>query len=172
MTCNPIAVFVIFTTLSAFAEESATSPAAWVNSHYGACYASMEQGMVAVYGPDYANDDNVLSTTNRYDASEMVLSQDTTSGTNSSRTVFEKRTGNRWCIVLTSPPVASIEPVPGKGKSARPAQWITLTQAPPGFAETKVVYSWSRAKALYLPSECYRVLGAKTTVLDCRDAYN
>ncbi len=128
--------------------------------------------MAAVYGIHYASDDNVLSVTNHYRTSEMILSQDTTSGTNSSRTIFEKRAGNQWCIVLTSPPVASMNAVSGKGKSARPAQWITLTQAPPGFAETKVVYSWNRAKALYLPSECYRVSGAKTTAFDCRDAYN
>jgi hypothetical protein len=167
-----LSFLIFFAAVPAFADGRTALPQAWANSHYGACYRSIEPGMAAVYGPDYATDDNVVSTTAKYVTGDMLLTQDRTTGTNSPRTIFEKRGRNRWCVVLTSPPVASIKAVPSPGRSARPTQWVTLTQAAPGFSETKVVYLWSRAKALYVPSRCYRVSRTKTTELACKDAYN
>lgn len=172
MLHKSLSFLIFFAAIPAFADGLPSLPQKWANLHYGACYRSIELGMAAVYGPAYATDDNVLSTTVKYVTGEMLLTQDQTTGTNSPRTIFEKRNRNRWCVVLTSPPVASIEAIPSRGRSARPAQWVTLTQAAPGFSETKVVYSWSRANVLYLPSKCYRVTRTKTTEFDCKDAYN
>jgi hypothetical protein len=172
MLRKSLSVLICFAATPALADNLSSLPQAWANSHYGACYRSIELGMTSVYGPDYATGDNVVSATARYITGEMRLTQDQTTGANSSRTIFEKRAGNRWCVVLTSPPVASIDSVPGSRRSARPAQWITLSQAAPGFSETKVVYLWSRANALYLPSKCYRISRTTTTEFACSDAYN
>lgn len=167
-----LSFLIFFAAIPACADDFPSLPQAWTNSHYGACYRSIELGMAVVYGSDYAADDNVVRKTAKYVTGEMLLTQDRTTGTNSPRTIFEKRGGSRWCVVLTSPPVASIEAVTSRERSARPAQWVTLTQAAPGFPGTKVVYMWNRAKALYLPSQCYRVSRTKATEFACKDAYN
>lgn len=154
-----------------FAGDALGLPDAWANSHYGTCYSSITAGMVDVYGSDYASDENITLEKTAYGIDNLLTSSDHTSGTNASRTIFEKKENDRWCIVLTSPPVASLIPVMKKGATTKPAQWMTNTQAPPGYAETRVTYIWSKQRNIYYPSECYLISGGNKKKLNCTDAY-
>lgn len=144
---------------------------AWSGSNYGSCYASIEQGMADVYGAEYLSNVNIVRRAMTLGTSEIVVSEDRTTGTNSARTVFEKRAPKKWCVILTSPPVASLLPVTAKGVSGRPSQWITLTQAAPGYPETKVIYVWRKQDALFYPARCFYIFQRKVQRFNCSDAY-
>jgi hypothetical protein len=151
--------------------KTPTLPDAWDASHYGSCYTSIEEGMAAVYGATYELDENVRSERLDFGKNTLVMSSDRTTGTNSARTMFERRHGKVWCVVLTSPPVASIAPLMHQGRPVRPTKWETLTQAPPGFTALKVIYTWDTAKALYIPTGCFHISGTSAKGFDCREAY-
>jgi hypothetical protein len=146
-------------------------PAAWEESHYGTCFESISDGMKTVYGVDYEADENIFQQEVTYGDDQILLTGDRTSGTNSSRTIFEGRAGGSWCVVLTSPPVASLSPVSQRSMTAKPIRWKTSTQASPGYPETHVIYVWSQASRIYKPSQCYLVLGGKRQNISCSNAY-
>jgi hypothetical protein len=146
-------------------------PDAWAGSHYGSCYSSIENGMADVYGKNYNSDENVVRKDKTYGSTRMILSADITSGTNAPRTIFEKHTDGKWCVVLTSPPVASITPKSDKKNSSRPLKWVTITQASPDFRETKIIYIWDKHWAIYIPAHCYHNYGFETKEFDCSNAY-
>ncbi|CAE6770429.1 MULTISPECIES: hypothetical protein [Paraburkholderia] len=165
---NPLYAFIVS---PAFAGEVSGLPDAWVGTRYGACYTSVAEGMSDVYGPDYSSDDNIGARHVSYGVDEMIVSVDRTSGTNASQTIFEKRANGNWCVVLTSPPVSNLAPIMQDGISSRPLQWVTLTQASPGYPETKIIYTWNKHKSIYFPSHCYHVYKNKMKKFECRNAY-
>ena len=91
-----------------------------------------------MYGTGYQSDENIMQKKLSFGKVEMVISADTTSGNNAARTIFERRSNNLWCVVLSSPPVAQIVPLVTDNKSTRPNGWETLTQAESAFDEIKV----------------------------------
>lgn len=145
-------------------------PDPWAASHYGSCYRSLERGMADVYGAEYASDANIVRRDMTFGAGKIVVSEDRTTGANSARTIFEKQATGKWCVILTTPPAASLLPVMAVGFSERPLQWITRTQAAPGFPETKVIYIWNRKHALYVPTHCVYIFPEKTRNFNCLDA--
>lgn len=166
-----LSLFCVVILSPAFASEVSGLPDAWIGTHYGTCYASVEEAMSDSYGPDYDTDDNIGAKHLTYGADEMVISVDHTSGTNAPRTVFEKRAGGKWCVILTSPPVASLAPIIQDGIDSKPLQWVTLTQAAPGHPETKIVYTWKNQEFIYFPSHCYHVGKQGEKEFDCKNAY-
>jgi hypothetical protein len=95
----------------AFAGEVSGLPDEWIDTHYGACYISVAEGMSSFYGPDYGTDDNISEKHLTYGADEMIVSIDRTSGTNAPRIIFKKRVDDNRCVVLISPPVTSLVPI-------------------------------------------------------------
>lgn len=146
-------------------------PDAWIGSHYGSCYASIESGMVDVYGGDYNSDANIVRKREKYGSTEMIVTSDRTSGPNAPRTVFEKHKNGEWCVVLTSPPTASLTAKFDKSIASRPQEWVTITQAAPDFLEIKVVYRWDERRAIYIPRHCYKIDGYKLKEFNCFNAY-
>lgn len=171
MNHKHLSVLALAISASACNGKTPTLPDAWDASHYGSCYASIEEGMASVYGEAYELDANVSKEKLAFGTDTLVMSADRTTGTNSARTVFERRKDRGWCVVLTSPPVASIVPLVHHGRAVRPNKWETLTQAPPGFTELKVIYTWDTAKALYIPTGCFHISGTSAKGFDCREAY-
>ncbi|WP_175940199.1 hypothetical protein [Caballeronia sp. BCC1704] len=127
--------------------------------------------MKDVYGPDYASDENIVQHEVAYGKDEMLLTEDRTSGTNAPRTIFEKRTNESWCVVLTSPPVASLAPASGKRVTLKPMRWRTSTQASPGYPEIQVIYVWSGEEKIYKPSQCYLKSSGRKEAINCTKAY-
>ncbi len=161
----------VFIAIPAFASDVSGLPDAWLGTHYGTCYTSVEDGMMDVYRPDYGSDDNISQRHVAYGANEMIVSVDRTSGTNAPRTVFEKRKDGKWCVILASPPVASLTPIEKKGIFSRPLEWVTLTQTASGYPETKIVYTWSVQRSIYFPRHCYHVSKNSAKEFDCTNAY-
>lgn len=171
MNLKPLSLLALAISASACCSEVPTLPEAWDTSHYGFCYNSIEGGMAAVYGTKYEIDDNVSKEELDFGRTTLVMSVDRTTGTNSARTMFERIDTNVWCFVLASPPVASMVPLTPHGRSGRPTNWETLTQASPGFTKLKVIYTWNAAIALYLPTHCFHVSRYSTKRFDCKYAY-
>jgi hypothetical protein len=146
-------------------------PDAWIGSHYGSCYASIENGMIDVYGEGYDSDVNIFMKRETYGSIEMILTSDKTSGSNAARTVFEKRRNGRWCVVLTSPATASLTAKADRSTASRPQEWVTVTQAVPDSQEIKVVYKWDERRAVYMPKHCYNVDVHELREFDCFNAY-
>ncbi|MEZ0601031.1 hypothetical protein ACAX43_02555 [Paraburkholderia sp. IW21] len=128
--------------------------------------------MSEAYGPNYDLDDNIGHSYVRFGANEMIVSVDRTSGTNASRLIFEKRRNGNWCVILASPPTASLVPSTQKTASSRPLQWTSLTQAAAGYSETKVVYLWDEHKSIYFPINCFHINKKSVKKIDCENAYS
>lgn len=152
--------------------ETTPLPAPWHASHYGVCYKSLKSGMSAVYGQKFDEDQEILRNHRKIGSKEFVIASDSASGTNSQRTIFERRTANKWCVVLTSPPVADLSPSEISKTSRRPMIWTTTTQASPGFTETKVIYKWDLKQKIYLPYSCQKGNEKHWQSFDCNKAYN
>lgn len=153
------------------AAEVVELPQPWHGSHYGICYPALESAMAGTYGPGFKDDQNIVQERRRIGSRKFVIGSDTTSGTNSQRTVFEWRASDGWCVVLTSPPVADLKPGPESAGIQRPATWTAVTQAPPGFPEIKVVFEWAAKEKVYKPTICYKRGGNNWKRLDCNDAF-
>jgi hypothetical protein len=166
-----LSLLCTFVAAPAFANDVSGLPEGWADLHYGACYPSVKSGMSDIYGPNYASDENIAQQNKKFGQAEMIASADHTSGTNAPRTVFEKRGRHHWCVVLASPPVASLIPAVAEIIAFRPLQWSTLTQAAAGYPETKVIYIWSKPKAIYAPVHCYLIFNQAEREIGCEDAY-
>jgi hypothetical protein len=154
-----------------FAEELFALPQPWKNSHYGSCYSSLNSGMSDTYGTDFADDENILQFPRSVGSRKLIIASDSTSGTNSQRTVFERRGPRKWCVVLSSPPVADLAPGAVSASLQRPTTWTSVTQAPPGLPETKVTYRWDSKDQVYKPVTCYKGSVQHWTSFDCNEAY-
>ncbi|WP_454871989.1 hypothetical protein [Paraburkholderia xenovorans] len=153
------------------AAEVVALPQAWRDSHYASCYSSLKAGMSDTYGPGFEEDKNILKLRRRSGLRDFVIASDTTSGANSQRTVFEQRNATSWCVVLTSPPVADLVPAPASATLQRPLTWTSVTQAPPGFPEMKVLYKWNAKDLIYAPANCYKGDGESWRSFNCNEAY-
>lgn len=153
------------------AGEVVAVPSAWHNSHYGACYRLLETGMSDIYGPGFSQDENILQLRRQIGSPKFVIATDITSGTNAQKTVFEQRTSTEWCVVLTSPPVAALVSGTVSPTLRRPVTWTTVTQAPPGYQETKVLYKWNARQLIYTPVRCYRGEEGRWQKFNCNEAY-
>jgi hypothetical protein len=122
-------------------------------------------------GTGFEEDENIMQSRRRMGSRDFVISSDTTSGTNSQRTVFEQQSGRGWCVVLTSPPVADLTPGQLSASTRRPMTWFSVTQAPPGFPETRVLYKWDSKHLIYKPAGCYKGGVGHWEAIDCDEAY-
>jgi hypothetical protein len=157
----------------ALAKAPQSSAGALAQSHCRTCYKSVADAMTDIYGVDYDSDNNIFQEKAIFENSEMLLSGDRTSGTNASRTIFEKQKSGAWCVVLISPPVASLVPVVEENARKRPTRWKTTTQASPGYPAIQVVYVWSKKAEAYKPAQCFlESSGKKRTSINCPSAYN
>lgn len=156
---------------NASAAELVAIPQPWHDSHYASCYPSLNAGMSDTYGPDFKEDGEILQIHRKIGSRNFVIASDSTSGTNSQRTVFEQRGPANWCVMLTSPPVADLVPGPISTSIQRPMIWTSVTQAPPGFMETKVIYKWDSNAQVYKPLGCYKGGSQHWKAFDCKNAY-
>jgi hypothetical protein len=166
-----LSIVILTTGGNASATELVDVPQPWHDSHYAFCYPTLNAGMSDVYGPHYKDDEQILQFRRRIGSCNFVIASDSTSGTNSQRTVFEKRGQENWCVVLTSPPVAGLVPGPVTASTQRPMTWTSITQAPPGLAETMVIYKWDSEDQVYKPLGCYKGSIRHWTAFGCKDAY-
>lgn len=164
-----ISVFMIG--CNAFGAEVTSLPQPWHDSHYASCYPSLKVGMSDTYGSDFEEDENILHFPRRIGSHNFVIASDSTSGTNSQRTVFEQRGARSWCVVLTSPPVADLAPGPSSESLKRPLTWTSVTQAAPGFPEIKVIYKWDSKNMIYKPASCYKGDVGRWRSFNCNEAY-
>ena len=166
-----LGIAIMLSSCNVSAEELFALPQPWKNSHYASCYSSLNLGMSDTYGADFADDENILQSPRSIGSRKFVIASDSTSGTNSQRTVFEKRGSRKWCVVLSSPPVADLAPGAVSVFLQRPTTWTSVTQAPPGFPETKVLYRWNSKDQVYKPVSCYTGSVRNWKSFDCNEAY-
>ena len=166
-----LSLFTIAISCTATAAEVIALPKAWNDLHYGSCYSSLKAGMSDTYGANFPEDENIVQSPRRLGFRNFVIASDTTSGTNAQRSVFEQRGGQNWCVVLASPPVADLIAGPVLISLQRPITWSSVTQAPPGFPETKVIYKWDDKIRVYKPADCYTGRAGRWRSFDCNQAY-
>ncbi|MPW16207.1 hypothetical protein GCT13_04510 [Paraburkholderia sp. CNPSo 3157] len=171
MSLKFLSIVMIATSCNAVATEVVSLPQPWRDSHYASCYPSLKAGLSDTYGVGFEEDENIVQFRRHIGSRNFVISSDTTSGTNSQRVVFEQRNERDWCVVLTSPPVADLTPGRVFASSQRPLTWSSVTQAPPGFLETKVIYTWDSKYLIYRPESCYKGRVGRWKSFDCNEAY-
>ncbi|MEM5461617.1 hypothetical protein VSR69_43670 [Paraburkholderia phytofirmans] len=166
-----LSIAVIAIGSNVIAAEVVVLPQAWHDSHYASCYSSLKAGMSDTYGISFEEDKNILRIPRHMGLRYFVIASDTTSGTNSQKTVFEQRSSTNWCVVLASPPVAALVPGPVSATLRRPLTWTSVTQAPPGFPEMKVLYKWNSKDLIYVPANCYKGNDGRWKSFNCNEAY-
>jgi hypothetical protein len=104
-----------------------------------ACYPDSNAYMVATYGTEFHEDENLRVSKKTFGKTRFSLVEDLTSGTNHSRVLLRSTGEKKVCVVLATPPVAQLEVVKVDSGGV-PQEFKAVDQAPPGMAGTEIRY--------------------------------
>ncbi len=132
----------------------------------------MELLLSSLYGPDHADDENILvreadfqSAADRYD-----WITDATPKVNQTRYLARTSRDNS-CIILFAPSVSAID-LHSLSAHSVPERITTSDAAGPGFKATKIIYQYDREQQLYEPSSCFTYFAnEKPTPVRCSEVY-
>lgn len=82
-------------------------------SAYGAeaeCYPTVDAYMTASYGENYKDDENISAHKDIYGGNIFYIVADKTSGTNYSRSLLRENASGKFCLILSTPPIAQLIP--------------------------------------------------------------
>lgn len=109
------------------------------NAMTSACFSDPEAYMVATYGAEFKDDENLRLTEKTFGKTRFSLVEDLTSETNHSRVLLREAGSQKVCVVLTTPPVAQLDVVKVNAAGV-PEEFKAVEQAPPGKAGTEISY--------------------------------
>lgn len=115
-----------------------------------ACFKDSDSYMVATYGSDFRDDENLVIGKERYGKQVYYAARDKTSGTNHPVTLLMPTEGKGLCKVLTTYPIAAITPVK-YDKNGRPIAFIAKDQ---GTTMHEIMYTWDQSAAEFKPVRC------------------
>lgn len=148
-------------------------PALAADPASAACFASGAAYAAAVYGADFASDNNIARGTRQYAGQLFTVVEDKTSGTNHPRTLLLARAGKGYCVVLSTPAVAQLEPSRPDARGM-PQRFTAIDQALPGMPAHRIIYIWEPAGMRYAARECALIGGAdrhgKARSVRCEDS--
>lgn len=104
-----------------------------------ACFSDLNAYMVATYGAEFKDDDNLRMTERIFGKTRFSIVEDRTSGTNYARVLLRARSSKNVCVVLQTPPVAQLDVVKVNAAGV-PEEFTTADQAPPGMPGTEMRY--------------------------------
>jgi len=104
-----------------------------------ACYPDSNAYMVATYGTEFHEDENLRVSKKTYGKTKFSLVEDLTPGTNHSRILLRSAGDKKVCVVLATPPVAQLEVVRVNSVGV-PEEFKAADQAPPGMVGTEIKY--------------------------------
>jgi len=104
-----------------------------------ACYPDSDAYMVATYGKEFLDDENLRVSKTTFGKVKFSLVEDLTSGTNYSRVLLRAIGEKKVCVVLATPPVAQLEVIKVNSTGV-PEEFRAADQAPPGMASTEIKY--------------------------------
>ena len=117
------------------------------------CFANGDVYMVSKFGSAFRGDDNLKIRKQRYGTQDYYLESDTTSGTNAPVTLLLQRPGKGLCVVLSTPPVATLK----AAKFDRQGRPITFVAVDQGTNSQEVTYKWDSATVQFHPVGCKEV---------------
>ena len=117
------------------------------------CFANSAAYMQAKYGDAYRHDENIVIKKVRYGTQIFYSASDTTSGTNSPRTLLIQMPGKGLCKVLDTPPIATLQALK-YDKQGRPIAFISREQGNPSL---EITYVWARASRKFAPTTCNEI---------------
>lgn len=133
------------------------------------CFSDPDAYMVATYGAQFKDDDNLRVTEKIFGKIRFTLVEDRTSGTNHSRILLRASSNKKVCVVLETPPVAQLDVVEVNAAGV-PEEFKAAEQAPPGMPGTEINYrlasdttyravtctavKWHRKKVIRTPISC------------------
>lgn len=148
LTVSSLLAAIAICTGSACAVVPAQAPAP-------ACFADANAYMVATFGENYRDDENLHLTEKTYGKTKFSLAEDATSGTNHSRVLLRELQPKKVCVVLITPPVAQLDV--GKVNTAGvPEEFKASDQAAPGLPENEIIYRLTPQMG-YIASACSTV---------------
>jgi hypothetical protein len=103
------------------------------------CFSDANAYMVATFGDNYRDDENLKLTEKTYGTTKFSLAEDATSGTNHARVLLRELQPKKVCVVLSTPPVAQLD-VSKVNTSGVPEEFTATDQAPPGLPENEITY--------------------------------
>jgi hypothetical protein len=114
------------------------------------CFANGEAYMVATYGRDYRDDQNLTIRQERYGKESYYVARDMTSGTNHQITLLMKNQKKGLCKVLTTYPVAALVPITSD-KNGRPISFVAKDQ---GTISHEILYTWREGTEEFRALRC------------------
>lgn len=103
------------------------------------CFPNMEEFMVARYGADFREDDNLIITEAIFGKTKFTVFEDVTSGTNRSIVLLRTNSRKEMCVVLRTSPTADIQMVKVNAVGV-PVEFKSVDQAPPGMPANEIFY--------------------------------
>lgn len=121
------------------------------------CFANGDVYMVSKFGSAFRDDDNLNIRKQRYGVQDYYLASDMTSGTNAPVTLLLQRPGKGLCVVLSTPPVATLK----AAKFDRQGRPITFVAKDQGTTSREITYEWDSATVQFRPVGCKEVTWIK-----------
>lgn len=126
--------------------------------------------MTASYGENYKDDENISVREDKYGGNKFYTVADKTSGTNYSRSLLRESAPGKFCLVLSTPPVAQLTPR-ARDEFGVPRRFVATDQAPPRIAEHEWIYVFNWDKSRYDAKICKEISWInktkKTTNISC-----
>lgn len=149
-----------------------TPQALWAASALGACFPNRELLLSSLYGPDYADDENIVVRKADFESAADRYDWITDMTPKINQTKYLARTSQKnSCIILFAPSVATID-LHSASEHSPPERITTSDVAGPGFKITRIIYQYDPEQRLYEPSRCFTYfLNEAPTPVPCSDVY-
>ena len=148
---------------------------AWDGSPVGKCFNSLDDYLVASFGPEHSSDENIkvvpVPSPRPEREERFVWVMDTTPNVNITRALFKLESHGRACAVLYAPMSNSV-PLQLTAEGRLPPEVVTQDTPPAGLEANRIVYRLDPVGGNYAPAACFRITSAGTTrSIDCGKAY-
>ena len=149
-----------------------TTPLLWANSSLGSCFSNKELLLSSLYGPDYAEDENIVVRKADFEEMEIRYHWITDATPKINQTKYLARTSMKdSCIILFAPSAGQID-LHFESTSVAPERITTSDIAGPGFKPTKIIYQYNQKLRRYEPDRCFAYYSNEDPApLACSDVY-
>jgi len=157
----------------AYAQDKVPSAGVWESAPTGKCFDSLDQYMTQAFWSGYKEDENITITQVLPEGPRMKYYwiADKTPNINWTSTLFSVDAKGRACAILFAPLSGGAKFELGSDGQL-PPQATSEDSPSPGYPATRITYSLSKPKGVYVPTQCEHVLNGASKTIDGNDVFD
>lgn len=165
-------VFSVLACSFAYAQDKTHLASIWESSPTGKCFDSLGQYMNQTFGSGYEEDENIVATQVLVKGSgtRYYWVGDKTPTINWTSTLFSVDAKGGACAILFVPFSTGLTFELGRDGQL-PRRAMSVDTPPPGYPETRIIYSLRKSKGIYVPTRCEHVLNGRVKIVDCNSVF-